>query len=103
VGHSTMVSPDLMNVETMSVLRRLEAGGMLTRARAAHALVDLERAPLRRVPTAALLRPAWALRSNVSSYDACYVALAQQLGCPLVTADLRLVRGAGGTVPIVAV
>lgn len=98
-----MVSPDLVNVETMSVLRRLEAGGILSRTRAAQAFADLERAPLRRVPTAPLLRRAWALRSHVSSYDACYVALAQQLGCPLVTADLRLARGAGAPVPIVAV
>lgn len=98
-----MVSPDLVNAETMSVLRRLEAGGLLTPGRAAQAVADLERAPLRRVPTAPLLRPAWALRTTVSSYDACYLALAQQLACPLVTADLRLARGAGAAVPMVAV
>jgi predicted nucleic acid-binding protein len=33
---------------------------------------------------------AFELRANVTAYDACYVALAESLGCPLVTADRRL-------------
>jgi predicted nucleic acid-binding protein len=34
------------------------------------------------------------------SYDAEYVALAQALGCPLLTVDARLTRGAGHLVEI---
>ena len=37
----------------------------------------------------------WELRDNVSAYDAAYVALAETIDCPLVTADARLSRAAG--------
>jgi predicted nucleic acid-binding protein len=32
----------------------------------------------------------WELRHNLTGYDATYVALAEALGCPLLTADGRL-------------
>jgi predicted nucleic acid-binding protein len=38
-----------------------------------------------------LLGPIWALRNNLSPYDAAYVALATALDAPLVTTDARLV------------
>ena len=38
-----------------------------------------------------------ALRENVTSYDAWYVALAEALDCPLVTLDRRLSRASGPT------
>jgi MerR family transcriptional regulator, redox-sensitive transcriptional activator SoxR len=37
----------------------------------------------------------WELRSNVSCYDARYVALAEFLDCPLVTLDWRLANSPG--------
>ncbi len=37
----------------------------------------------------------WALRRNLTIYDAWYVALAEWLNCPLVTIDLRLSRAVG--------
>jgi predicted nucleic acid-binding protein len=37
----------------------------------------------------------WQLRGNLSSYDASYVALAESLDCPLLTADGRLSRSPG--------
>ena len=35
---------------------------------------------------------AWQFRQNVSFCDALYVALAERLDCPLVTADKRIAR-----------
>lgn len=37
----------------------------------------------------------WELRDDVSAYDAAYVALAEIIDCPLVTADARLSRAPG--------
>ena len=38
-----------------------------------------------------------ALTHAISAYDACYVALAQRLSVPFVTADQALVRKLAGT------
>lgn len=46
-------------------------------------------------PTAPPLRRASDLRDTVTGYDACYVALAEALGCALLTADARLAGAAG--------
>ena len=45
-------------------------------------------------PLSALVFPAWRLATSlgITVYDACYVALAEAQGVPLVTADKRLVR-----------
>ncbi|MBA2420226.1 MAG: type II toxin-antitoxin system VapC family toxin [Thermoleophilaceae bacterium] len=37
----------------------------------------------------------WELREKVSAYDASYIALAELLDCPLLTADARLSRAPG--------
>lgn len=74
----------------MSVFRRQLANGSLTEEQAENALQDLLDLPLTVYPTAPLLRRGWDLRDNVTTYDSCYVALAEALGCPLVTADRRL-------------
>jgi predicted nucleic acid-binding protein len=36
----------------------------------------------------------WVLRHNITPYDALYVALAEELELPLITADRRLARAA---------
>jgi predicted nucleic acid-binding protein len=38
---------------------------------------------------------AYELRANVTADDACYVAVAQALGCVLVTGDGRMARATG--------
>jgi predicted nucleic acid-binding protein len=98
-----MAAPDLVNAEVVSVLRRMERTGEVPRERAEQALADLLDAPIRRFATLPLLPVAWELRGSLSAYDACYVALARELGCPLVTGDLRLTRAPGLGVPLVAV
>jgi predicted nucleic acid-binding protein len=42
--------------------------------------------------TQPLLTRMWALRDDVSGYDAACVAVAEASGCPLVTADEHLAR-----------
>jgi predicted nucleic acid-binding protein len=103
VGNTQMVAPDVINPEVLWALRRRERIGTLRPERAAQAVEDLLDAPLRRFPTLELLPVAWKLRANVTSYDACYVALAREFGCVLVTADRKLSRAPGLGVPLVTV
>jgi predicted nucleic acid-binding protein len=41
------------------------------------------------------------LRANLSTNDAVYVALADQLRLPLLTADVRLAKACGRRIPVV--
>jgi predicted nucleic acid-binding protein len=87
--------PDVGDAETAAVLRRLWVRDELSARRFRSAIDDLARLPIMRVPTRPLLARTYELRSNVSTFDACYVALAEALGCRLVTADRRLARAPG--------
>ncbi len=81
-----------MRVEVLSVLRRQHRLGGLDAGQVAAAVGDLVDLDVEVYPTGPLLRRAWELRENVTAYDACYVALAEALGCLLLTADARLSR-----------
>ncbi len=91
----TWHAPHLVDVEIAQTLRRHCAARELTAERAAgalHALLDL---PLTRYPHDLLLLRIWALRANMTAYDATYVALAEALDAPLVTCDGPLARASG--------
>jgi predicted nucleic acid-binding protein len=79
----------------LTVLRRSERAGALDARRAALAVLDLRDLPLDRAPHLPLVRRCWELRGTVTAYDAAYVALAQTLGVPLLTADRRLAAAPG--------
>ena len=95
-----VAAPDLIDVETVSVLRKRWLRHTLTEARFATALAHLQQLDFERVPTLRLMGRAFELRANVSAYDACYVALAEALGCELVTVDARLATAPGPRCPI---
>ena len=78
-------------VEVMSVIR----GGKITPNHAADAAVAA--AALDPVVAGARLIASriWELRDNLTTYDAAYVAAAEQYRCPLVTTDARLARAPG--------
>ena len=103
VGDTSMVAPDVINPEVLWALRRRERNGELLAVRARQAVEDLLDAPVRRFSTLPLLPTVWQMRANVTSYDACYVALARDLGCPLVTADRKLSRAPGLGIPLITV
>ena len=90
-----LAAPDLLRVEVLSVLRRQLRIGHLDRDQAERAMDDLLDLSLAVYPTAPLLRGCWRLRENLTAYDACYVALAELLDCPLLTADARIARTPG--------
>jgi predicted nucleic acid-binding protein len=90
-------APHLIDAEVGHSLRRRVAAQKLGDDHAAAALRDLEVLPLRRIVHAGLLERAWQLRHNLSFYDGLYVALAEQLGTPLLTLDARLAKAAAAT------
>lgn len=89
-------APTLLDFEVVWALRGLNLAGHLTAARAEDLLSDLDDLSLRRWPLVdSLRRRVFALRGNLSSYDASYVALAEALACSLLTRDARLARSVG--------
>jgi predicted nucleic acid-binding protein len=86
-----LAAPQIIDLEVVSVWRRTLNDGR----RASLALADLGELPLRRAPHLPLLPRCWELRHNLTPYDASYVALAEALEVPLVTADRRLARATG--------
>lgn len=100
IDAAELAAPDLVDVETVSVLRRRWLNGDLTARRFSSAVDDLADLAMARVPALPLMRRAYELRGNVTPYDAAYVALAEHLGWPLLTADGRLARAPGVRCPI---
>lgn len=91
----TMHAPHLIDLEVASVLRRREATNQLTAAEAVAALRDYLALELERYPHELLLPRIWQLRGNLTTYDACYVALAEALRAPLLTCDGPLSKAPG--------
>lgn len=95
IADESVHAPHLVDAEVVSALRRQVATGVLTPEQGRRALDVWKRLGLIRYAASPLLERVWELRAAVTSYDAMYVALAENLGCALVTADARLV-GANG-------
>ncbi len=91
----TLHAPHLLDVEVAQVIRRYAAAGEIDGERGAMALADLADFPVRRYPHDLLLPRIWALRNNLTAYDAAYVVLAETLEAPLLTRDRRLASSAG--------
>ena len=88
-------APHLMGVEVVQVLRRHARSGTVAPARATSALEDLLDLDVVCHDHEPFLPRAWELRENVTAYDGLYLALAEALGAPLLTADGPLARSPG--------
>lgn len=88
-------APHLLDVEVLHVLRRAARTGDIDEARGARAMADLAELGIVRHAPIDLWPRAWALRDNLSAYDAMYVALAEALDAPLLTTDRRLAGASG--------
>jgi predicted nucleic acid-binding protein len=95
-----LVAPHVIDLEVVSAWRRLAAVGAMDDRRVALALEDLIALRVERVGHGSLLRRCWELRTNITVYDAAYVALAEALEVTLLTADRRLSDAPGCHCPI---
>jgi predicted nucleic acid-binding protein len=95
VRSGDLIAPHLALVEATNILRRLELAGKLGRVEAGAAARDLLQLELELVPYAPFADRVWELRANVTSYDAWYVAVAEQFDLPLATLDHRLAAASG--------
>lgn len=59
------------------------------------AVVDASLLVAQLVPFTPFAERVWELRANVTSYDAWYVAVAEQFDLPLATLDRRLAKATG--------
>lgn len=90
-----LAAPHLLHAEVTNVLRRLSAAGEITEAVASFARRELTLLRVELYPFTPFADRVWELRSNVTSYDAWYVALAESLEAPLATLDGPLTRSPG--------
>jgi len=95
LGSEELHAPDLLDLEVVSTLRGLVLGREILEPGARRTLSELGALVLTRHSASPLVPRIWELRSNLTAYDACYVALAERLGCDLVTADARIARAPG--------
>lgn len=95
MGYEALSVPYLIDAEIIHVLRRRVAAKRLSAPDAQRALDVWHQIGIRRYGSQAYLGRIWALRDNLSAYDATYVGLAEALDCPLLTADGRLSRAPG--------
>jgi predicted nucleic acid-binding protein len=87
--------PHLADIEIAQALRRYVRDGELDVTSAANAIEVLRELDLERYAHEPLLKRVWALRHNLTAYDAVYVALAELLDTTLLTCDSRLARAPG--------
>ena len=96
-GGEALAATPLMWSEFRSVLHEALWRGEISGSLATATLEALEAAPIALQDPPHLGTTAWRLADDfgwAKTYDAEHVALAQILGCPLVTLDRRLRRGA---------
>ncbi|MGF1430086.1 type II toxin-antitoxin system VapC family toxin [Kitasatospora sp. LaBMicrA B282] len=88
-------APEHLLIEVMQSLRGRYLARENTAEQVAAVAAELPGIAFRKVELAPLLGRIWELKDNLTPDDAAYVAVAELLGAPLITADLRLSRASG--------
>ena len=90
-----LAAPELMPAQTTNALRKAVRARTASPEEAAIVLAELQDLRVAYYPFAPFMERIWELRAHVTSYDAWYVALAEQLDAPLATIDRRLANATG--------
>ena len=88
-------APHLIDIEVTQTLRRYVRQGTLPDEHGRLGLSHFALLDLNRYAHEPFLARIWALRDNLTAYDAAYVALAEVLSAPLLTCDRRLAGAPG--------
>lgn len=89
------IAPAHMPLEVLRTVRKAVLGDRLSTKDAAAAFGALTAMQIEYIGTdLALLQAVWAMRHNISVYDAAYLAIAAMHDAPLVTFDARLAKAA---------
>jgi len=95
-----LVAPELLGIEVLSALRKLDRAGAIPESRGADLPLQLRALRIHSYPHDPFLDGIWALRRNVTAYDAAYVCLAHALNATLLTRDVRLAQSPNLPVPV---
>jgi predicted nucleic acid-binding protein len=95
LASDSLAAPHLLPVEVANILRRSVLAHAISADQASLAHADLLDLRVELFPYAPFASRVWALRDNVTCYDAWYVAVAEALGAPLATLDARLANAPG--------
>jgi predicted nucleic acid-binding protein len=94
------VVPEHWLIEVLSVIRGTLIGGKIAADQAADAAAAAAELNPLVAPTRTIASRVWALRDNLTTYDAAYAAAAEHYQCALVTSDGRLARATGIRCPV---
>ncbi len=95
-------APAILSAEVTSALRAMLRRGDLGPGEARSAALRVAVIRARHYPFEPFVGRVWELRDNVTVYDAWYVALAETLQAPLISADDRLRRSDGPRCPVLS-
>jgi predicted nucleic acid-binding protein len=95
LGRHELHAPVSVDAEVTHGLRRRWIAGKISGETGVFLLELFQTMGIVRHPVQNLVARMWAIRQNISAYDAGYVALAESLNVPLLTRDGRLSRSSG--------
>lgn len=95
VSQGSVHAPELVRVEVVNVLRRLERARAITGNEAQAAYEDFMQLDLHLYIFEPFADRIWELRHNLTGFDAWYIALAEALDVPMATLDTKLVEATG--------
>ena len=97
---TVLAAPELIDIETLNALRKLDQAGAIPAGRKADLPTLLHALRIHKYRHDILSEDIWALRDNVTACDAAYVTLARLLDATLVTRDTRLAKAPGLGIPV---
>ena len=95
IASKHLIAPQLAPIEAAHVLRRAEMANEISSLQATGGYRKVVGFPIDLLPFGPYAERIWELRSNLTPYDAWYVACAEALAVPLATLDARLSRAPG--------